>query len=87
MDYQMGMDNIPGLINPITKEILNKELDLVQVFGKKTKLIIVNHTLETMLMIIKMDMESTHGQMGANTKVNSKRIKKMVMVKCTKIKY
>lgn len=87
MGYQMVMDNILGLINPITKEILNKELDLEQESGKKIKLIIVNLTLETMLTTIKMDMEFTHGLMDANTKENFKRIKRMDTVKCTKIKF
>lgn len=77
------MGIIFGQINPTTRGSLNKESDLGQGYGKRTKTRTPNVTMEATLTTINKATVSILGLMAGNIKGSSNEIREMAMGRCT----
>lgn len=80
----MGKEHTLGIVVVYTKEILGKELKKVKDFGGKIKIMLIAINMKVNILLIKrMDMESSNGLQVQFTKVNMWMMKEMGMEKCT----
>lgn len=78
MEFLKGMVNIIGMMVVFIKVISVMEPDMDMEFGK----IKIKRILALTKWITKKDLEFTHGRIKKSTKVSSKMIIGMGMVKC-----